>query len=320
MQKIKLSYSRISEYDRVGSKSLIERVREDTNATTTGSLINDLLFKQVDMKEKYFIKEYANPTSSTLKLANIIVDNYTEIPDDEEIVNIIRKNELWSNTKKVEKLKEYYDKPEFWEYLTLRMTSTDKLVVDPQMLTLGEEIVYVLETHKYSRNFFNGRYRLIPEVSFEYEEDVFLLRGIVDMIVLDDENKTFRIVDLKTGAKDHTNFNKSVLDWRYYLQEAVYMRASDIIKKQLGVSDYTTLPFQFLYIGLYEKLPVVFEISDVWHNAGLYGFTTGSGYRYKGLIELLNEIKTLHHHKSYDVPFELFKGEGVLPLSSNIHV
>lgn len=319
MTEIRLSYSKLSDYDRNGARSLVDKVKDDTRATTIGSLVNDLLFENVDFKKKYHVKEYENPTSTTLKLANIIIQNYVEIPDGEEIIEIIQKNGLWSNTKKVEKLIEYYDKPEFWEYINLHMKDVDKLIVSPEMLLSAEELVSILKTHKFSRNYFNNRKTIISEISFQIKYNDASFRGIVDMIELDHEAKTFRIMDLKTGAGRHLDFTKSYIEWRYYLQEAIYMLAADEIKAQLGVSDYETLNFQFLYIGKSEKIPVVFDITEKWHNAALNGFQTGSGYRYKGLNQLIEEVKYHHHHKIYDIPYETIVNEGVLRLYDNIH-
>lgn len=313
---IKLSYSRLADYDRNGARALIDRDSQETTATKRGNLVNDLLFGNVDIEETYFIKNHEDPKNTLLKLANIIVENYLDIPSIEEVFKIIERNELWVRTKNPDKMLANFNVPEFWEYLELKLKGVDKPLITPSMLVEAEELVYILKSHSHSKHFFksyNGD--LITEYPFKvkYGESV-LLRGIVDMIVIDHVNKTFRIIDLKTGANKYSKFQQSILEWRYYLQEAVYMYAADEIKKELGVSDYKTLPFQFLYIGITEKIPVVYEVTENRHLSGIHGFTTPSGYTYKGMIQLIDEVEYLHRHKQYEYDFDTHKNNGLLML------
>lgn len=313
---IKLSYSRLADYDRNGAKALIDRDSQETTATKRGNLVNDLLFGNVNIDETYFIKNHEDPKNTLLKLANIIVDNYLDIPSQEEIFKIIERNELWVRTKNHDKMLANFNVPEFWEYLELKLKNIDKPLITPSMLVEAEELVYILTNHNHSKHFFksyNGR--LITEHAFKVKYgDSVLLRGIVDMIVIDDVNKTFRIIDLKTGVNKYSKFGQSILDWRYYLQEAVYMYASDVIKEELGVSDYTTLPFQFLYIGITEKIPVVYEVTENRHLSGIHGFTTPSGYTYKGMYQLIEEVEYLHRHKLFVYDYDTHRNNGLLML------
>lgn len=318
--EIKLSYSKLSEYDRKGPGSLIDSNYDDTRATTVGGLVNDLVFKNVKIDDVYFFKKFPDPTATSLKLAKIIIDNYIEIPEEEEILKIIERNEFWKGTKDMAKMVSNYSSFAFWEYLEIHMGSKDKLVVSPEMRLQAEELAYILTTHKYSRDYFNGRKTIHSELKFEIFHMGVKLRGFVDMVEVNHDDKTFRIIDLKTGAKTCTEFTRSFIEWRYYLQSAVYTLAADEIAKILNIEGYTLLPFQFLYIGKSEKLPVVINVSDKWKDAGLLGFTTSSGYTYKGVNELITQIKYHHHLKRYDEPFEVLTGEGVINLYENISV
>lgn len=318
--EIKLSYSKLSEFDRKGPGSLVDNNYGDTKATTIGGLVNDLVFKNVNLEDVYFFKRQPDPTATTLKLAKIIVDNYIDIPEEEEILKIIERNEFWKATKDREKMVSNYSTLAFWEFLEVHMGSKDKLIVSPEMNLQAEELAYILTTHRYSRDYFNGRKTIKSELRFEIDYLGVVLRGFVDMVEIDHENKTFRIIDLKTGVKTCLEFTRSFIEWRYYLQSAVYTLAADYIAKELDIEGYTLLPFQFLYIGKTEKLPVIINVSDIWKEAGIKGFTTSSGYTYKGVDELIKQIKFHHHFKRYDEPYEVLINEGVMNLYDNIHV
>lgn len=317
MTKLKISFSRISDYDRNGASALIDKKQSYSIALNKGSLINDLLFENVDFNEKYTMKNYERPTATALKLANIIIDNFVSIPSNEEIIELIRANSFWKTTKD-ENLINQFDKPEFWEYLNQQMNIDDKIPVTPSMKLEADEIVNILKNHPNSKKLFTDKdIELHSEVSFEIDYRKVILRGIVDIIEVNHKNKTVRVIDLKTGGDDALGFESSFVKWRYYLQEAVYMKAIDHIKEQLEISDYATLPFQFLYIGLREKIPVIYNVSDKWHNAALNGFKTASGYTYKGLEQLIDEIEYLWYNKVFDIPYEIYTNKGNLLLNDS---
>lgn len=317
MTKLKLSFSRISEYDRNGANALIEKRDSNSISLHKGSLVNDLLFENVDFHEKYTMKQYERPTATSLKLANIIIENFIEIPTHDEIIKLIRNNGFWKTTKD-ENLHTQFDKKEFWEYLNLQMKPEDKIPITPSMKIEADEIVDILRNHPYSSYLFNSPdITIYSEISFEIPYRKVILRGIVDMVEVNHVNKTIRVIDLKTGGDTAEEFTNSFVKWRYYLQEAVYMIAVDKIKEILGVKDYKVLPFQFLYIGLREKLPVIYEVNEKWHNAALTGFTTASGYVYRGLDELISEIEYHWLNKIYDIPYNIHKLKGKIYLKDN---
>ena len=315
MMKLKLSYSRISDYDRNGARALLEKRVLDSVALHKGSLINDLLFDNVDFDKKYQMKIYEKPTATLLKLSNIIIDNYSKIPTIEEIIEIIKLNEFWKSTKE-ENLRNSFDKPEFWEYLEIKMNINSKIPITPSMKIEADEIVYILKNHENSKYLFkNPDIEIHAEIPFEIEYRKIILRGIVDMVELNRQNRTIRIIDLKTGGDSFSEFEFSIVKWRYFLQEAVYMKAINYLKKLLNVEDYTVLPFQFLYIGLKEKIPVFFQMTDKWHKSAIHGFTTKSGFRYKGLDELITEIEYHWKNKIYDIPYHIHNLKGQLNLN-----
>ncbi len=315
MTKLKVSYSRLSDYDRNGASALLEKSNVQSVALHKGSLVNDLLFVNVDFDDKYTMKIYEKPTATLLKLSNIIIENYVDIPTHDEIVTIIRNNEFWKTTKDANLINQY-DKPEFWEYLKIQMNGAEKIPITPSMKIEADEIVHILKTHPHSRYLFTSEHiEIKSEISFEIPYGKVILRGIIDMVELDHKNKTIRLIDLKTGGESATEFTHSFVKWRYYLQEAVYMKAIDYIKSILNVDDYSVLPFQFLYIGLREKIPVIMTVTDKWHNAALNGFTTAAGYDYKGLDLLLEEITYHWVNKVFDVPYEIHKQGGHIKLN-----
>jgi hypothetical protein len=135
------------------------------------------------------------------------------------------------------------------------------------------------------------------------------------MVPIDHKLKTIRLVDLKTGQGPSDEFLSSFIKYRYYFQEAVYMLACETIAKELKLEDYKFLPFQFLYIGRSEQVPVIFDVSQKWHDAALNGFTTTSGYKYKGLNETLEQIVWHFKNKEFRFSKSIIENGGKIDLN-----
>lgn len=314
---LSLSYSRVSDYDRNGPKALLSKTNKDSQALKKGSLVDDLLFSKDSFNDNYYISDFNEPTATLGILCKIILDNYSEIPDNETVLEIVKKNGLWKSVKKEETLIANYNTDEFWGYLNDKYNCGNRIVVTSSEKLNADEIVSILSTHKYSKSIFSAEMEHIYQYPFKIKIKEFTFKGILDILSIDHKNKIIYFKDLKTGIGISSEFTSSYIKWRYYLQEAVYCLAFKEICKELGLENYTLAPFEFLYISLKEKIPVSFIVSEKWHNAALYGFVTSGGYRYKGLYELINEIYFHWKNKIYDIPKEVYENNGSITLKDD---
>lgn len=308
---IALSYSRISDYDRNGPRALNTRTEVSGEGVKIGSITDDWLFDKENFEDKYFIYEGEKPTATLGKLVDIILKNYNAPPNKDEVLLIIEANEFWKRSKP-ETLLTYFDIPEFWEYLEAQYKSRVKNLVTTSELDLGKELASVLETHSFSKYIFenNNNIERINQYKFEYFYNNIKLRGIIDIIVIDHTNKTVQLIDLKTGQDNAENFMNSFIKYRYYFQSLIYQNSFDIICKNLNLVDYKLLPFQFLYIGRKQKMPLVYTVTDKWFKGAQFGFKTAGGYNYKGLDVLLDEIKWHWDNKVFEMTKDIFTNKG----------
>jgi hypothetical protein len=313
-RQLKLSYSRVSDFDRNGPKCLIKRTFVENDGAKIGSITDDLLYTKL-VDKNYFNRHYyrydnTKPTATTLKLCNIITSNLSECPTHDEVFTLVKANKLWSGTSDDEKLKAKYETKQFWDYIEAFYESKSKTIVSTPEYLLGDDLVNTLLTHEHSRDIFDNSCSNIYQHPITFNLNGFIFRGILDIMRINHEDKTVRMIDLKTGQEDAQNFMKSYLKWRYDLQESVYTAAFDSICKELGLVGYTLLPFEFLYISRYEKIPLVYEVSKKWHEATKLGFTTLSGWKYRGLIELIETIKWHWDNKVFDMTRKLHEANG----------
>lgn len=318
---LKLSYSRISDFDRNGPKALIRPSNPEGDGLRFGSLVDDLLVDKVTnnnlCKDLYVVYDDNKPTATLGTLCDIIIDNYDKVPDMNTVLKIVKHNGFWSNIKTEDKLISNFDKNEFWDYVTIKLKTKDKIVVTQKENQDAQECVSLLLNHKHTHHLFNNNFENHYQYKFEYYYKGFHLRGIIDKMSIDHKNKIVYMEDIKTGSSRADEFTKSFIKYCYYFQESVYVKAFDSICKQLGLIDYTLSPFKFIFVGRGEKVPHVFEISDKWHNAAINGFTTKAGYKYKGLDENLDLVYYHWKNKLYDFSQEVYENNGSLILNDD---
>lgn len=318
---LNLSYSRISDFSRNGPKALIRPSNPDGEGLRFGSLSDDLLLDKVmnnnTFKEKYYLFDGNKPSATLGELCDIIVKNYDKLPDSSAILKIVKHNAFWSNIRVEEKLIAKYDTEEFWDYLNIMFEVQDRIIVTSNDYNDAEECVNLLLNHKHSYKLFNNDFENYYQYKFNFQYKGFNIRGIIDKMSIDHNNKIVYMEDIKTSSSKAHEFVKSFIKYCYYFQESVYSLAFDTICKELNLENYTLAPFKFIVIGRYEKVPHIFEVSDKWHNAALNGFKTKSGYKYRGLNENLDLIYYHWKNKAYTFNKEVYEQNGSLILNDD---
>ena len=255
--------------------------------------------------------------NTTANLIDVITNNYNEVPDNDTILDIIKANDYWKGTSDEIRLSKFVNNKEFFGYLNAFYESKNKIVITTNDLLLGKELAETIKIHDFSSYLFTDFYKRYTQYKFNIEYRGVKFRGIIDFILIDTKNKIVQFIDLKTGQEDSLNFMKSFIKYRYYFQEAVYVKAFDQICEELGLKGYALAPFKFLYISRYEKIPLEWTVTEKWHNAAINGFTTNSGYKYKGLNEIIDEIKWHWQNNIFDLPKAIYESNGILSLEDN---
>lgn len=320
VEDLRLSYSRVSEFDRKGPKSLIKRSKVEGEGVTIGGLTDTLLFEPKKMDERYYIFRFSKPTATAGELATIILENYAEKPSIEETINIIKTNKFWGSIKDPDKLIAKFNDAQFWGYIDAMYECGSKEVITHEDLEVANILCDILRSHKFSKDIVNSHDKnqnKYAQIKFDLKYRGFKFIGIIDMVVVDHKAKTIQLIDLKTGAGSIAEFLTSFMKYRYYFQSALYQMAYDYICKELKLKEYKLLPFKFLYIGRYERVPFVYTVTDKWIEAATKGFTTPSGFTYKGLEENVDAINWHWTNKEFDLNQELVESNGSLTLKDD---
>lgn len=314
----KLSYSRLSDFDRNGPKALIKAFKEENYGMTIGSIVDDLTIPEKGFKfdDNYIICDYSKPTATLGKLVDIVLENYQEVPSLEKVTEIIKKNGFWSSIVKESTLLSKFNIDEFWKYLEAHIQRNTKNIISQEDYDKALELSNILKSHKFSKDIINTKLDSINQLKIEFEYNGVIFRGMIDKTIINHKEKTVRYIDLKTGKGDALSFMDSFIKFRYYLQEKVYTESFESVCEKLGLKGYKLLPFQFLYIGRSEKIPLLYTISDKWHNAATNGFNIKQ-YRYKGVNEIIKDVKWHYKHQMFDMPKSIHVNKGSIVLNDD---
>ena len=322
---LRLSYSRISKFASNGPRELNDETRTklENKGTKYGKLVDILEEDEAKFKEYYTVYDGEKPTAMLGQLADEVIDRRKEfdnnLPTTAQVTNIAQELNLWSRVKNMDTFVAKFDKDEFWEYVRTHISvfKDSKELVSMSEYLDARETVAALKTHGHTRHIFDPQKDYIETYSqfkLEFKFQKFKFLGFVDKVIVNHKNKTIRMVDLKTGSDPLYKFEGTFIKYKYYLQEAVYGKGIEFLKKKLGLEHYAILPFQFVYIKRGVQTPIVYTVTPKWSEAALNGFVTEGGYIHQGLNTLLDDIEWHWQNKEFIYPRRFVEGLGTVDL------
>lgn len=126
----------------------------------------------------------------------------------------------------------------------------------------------------------------------------FGLKGIVDNITIDENNKTITINDLKTTSKTVAEFAETVNYYNYWLQAAVYKK---LVMHKFNIDDSWIVKFNFIVIDKYKQT-YVFAVSD----------ETMDKWYLTGLSDSLAKAKYHYEQRDYSLPYDMISSKVIL--------
>lgn len=320
---LRLSASRVASFDKDGPGILTERKKVDSEAVDFGSIV-DAIVSEEDLKG-YLICDIVKPTASLLILAEHLLkirDTYEDksiIFDNLFVLSQVRELNLWKTVVKEETLINKFNNDQFWEYLNIMTTLGNRTLIPTELFEEAKELAHIIKNHDYSRSIFRleDDQEILYQVKAEFEYNHFNFLSYLDIVKIDHFARTITGIDLKTGSNSSQEFMTSFMKYRYYIQGSLYLKALSQILKDLGLVGYDILPFQFLYVGRYQKQPLIYTMTEKWVEASLKGFTTRSGYIYRGIDELLELIDWHVTSSIYNETRVLHESNGSINLEDN---
>lgn len=340
------SYSMLSSISKNGI-DVVEGTINGVFELKFGSLVDDMCFNTDILSKKYYAGTAPkNPTTNVKKVIDYILNTINNSDNGEEITKTSvlgtkRSKKItkdlknytaearaganhhnvyggYSNKKLMETLIEKGQ-----EYFKDKMESKGRIFIKPEMWNKAYATATTLVTHPFSRKYFDHEVEGI-EIIYQYKfianvngRDV---KGMLDCVYVDHNNKKIIPVDLKTGEFPVIKFKDVFLGYNYYIQGALYKEGlKSIVDNDPDLNGYTVEDFEFLYISKQnEYKPLVWVMGDDIHQAALKGFKDVYNYKHKGVYDLLEDYYGCKEGRNCQYVKEVYDNDGRMMLNDVI--
>lgn len=234
----------------------------------------------------------------------------------EEAFDKLQKDDKFKG-KKVEWALEQFKDSDAETYFSENLKALDKLPVDEWMLNkcksivenvlINDNVKHLFEKQENVENF--GKYVV------EWEYKGLKAKSELDNLTINHTNKEIIITEIKS-TYDSEDFERTYLKLRYDLAAIYYCKAIQYTFQDL--QDYV-IKFQFLVVDTSPQglNPLIYKISNKDLLNAEHGFKTKSGYYYKGLDELVNEILWCQETQNWHISKAAYENNGILNLNIN---
>jgi len=318
-------------------KVLGEKRKEKTSdSLVLGTLIDYCLsdckgswqeFEQ-NFDDKFILLSVKKGTGQLFLLADLLYE-YT-LRDMDEEGNItssfsIRFEEAFDKLQKEDKFKgkkvewalEQFKDSDAETYFSENLKAIDKLAVDSWMLDKCKFIVENVLMDDNVKHLFEEKENVINFGKYvvEWEYKGLKAKSELDNLTINHNTKEIIITEVKS-TWDSEDFERTYLKLRYDLAAIYYYKAIQYTFQDLP--DYT-IKFQFLVVDTSPQglRPLIYKISHVDLLNAEHGFKTKSGYYYKGLNELVDEILWCQETQNWRISKNAYENNGILNLNIN---
>jgi hypothetical protein len=263
-----LSYSILSSFFKNGPRSLVNKEKIDTPSLRMGSLVDCILTAPEEFDDRFHVADIDRFSDAIRRMVENIsnADSFNEerldlVPEQIllEALNIEEYQTNWKPETRIKKLIELGS-----DYYTVLKYSTGKIVISPQEFSEASQCVQTLKTHPFSYQIFecNEDEEIFYQLKFKTKIDDIPFRFMMDICKVNHKKRTILPIDLKTSGKSSELFEKSFLDWAYWIQGGSYSAGlNKIISEDDYFKDFEILPFQFLVINKNDLCPLIWKMN-----------------------------------------------------------
>jgi len=290
------SYSLLKRIDESGPRALKYSKKYDSEAIDFGSLLDCKLITAHEFDNKFYFDAAEKPTAQLLELADYLIKN-----EPEELNNYIKNNVsveavsqalgLFGGVKDYDKRIAKFDTDLFWNYIQARVDSAGKTIFTPDTLAECCDAEMIIKSHPNTSWIFNPSkdIEVLTQVMIIAEINGVQVKTMLDLVIIDNLNKTVTPYDLKATEMHMPAFKHHFVKMGYYLQGSLYKEAlSNWMRDELQLG-YALEDFKFIVYSRSDKFPFIWNMGSEWHKKGLYGFENVFGEKEKGVYELLDD-------------------------------
>lgn len=275
-----------------------------------GKVVHALLLEEEKFNEQFIISPTTLPTGNLRTVVDRVWqmrpvgDEREKLEEYQDIVLDVMKEMNYHQSLKTDQQR--LDKvltAEAFNYWAFLQMKGNKTLVDQETVDFCRGAVELIKTNQELctligcnvTEFDNKEVFNELQLQVDINNRTFGLKGIIDNLVIDHDQKTIFVNDIKTTSKDLKDFPESVDFYNYWLQAVIYISMVSVKHADLLQQGYQ-LKFHFVVIDRAFQtyaFPVTEGTLNVW-------------------LDKLNEvIETADWHytnRSYDLPYQFAKG------------
>lgn len=192
-------------------------------------------------------------------------------------------------------------------------------VITTDDVTNAENIVTELKTNSTTSQVVNlvnsRRYEIFNQMQIEgYKLDGMEFKSMFDKLVVDHDEKTVQVYDLKCVWAVENFYEEYYLYRRAYIQAYLYWKASIAFKKENDMQDYKVLYPQFIVCDSTNYMkPLIYTLNDEDMDDAYNGFEH-KGKKYPGVKDLIIDLKWAVENKIWNISRKNSELGGVVTL------
>ena len=263
-----LSYSKISDFLRNGPKALINNEKKDSPALRFGSLVDCLLTAEEEFDDRFYVVDMNKISDTIRRIVENIYHTYWDYDSIGEIgydiLDIVDEEGYQPNYKPETKIKKIIELG--GDYFKTLRKSEGKMVISEEEYNQAKQCIQTLKTHRFTYKLFQleSYEEIFYQLKFRTNIYGVNSRCMFDIIKVDHKNKTIEPIDLKTTGKSEEDFEKSFIDWNYWIQCQMYSEIlTKVISEDEYFHDFTILDFKFCVINKFNLSPLIWDSCNI---------------------------------------------------------
>jgi hypothetical protein len=304
-----------------------EKVEDDeSSAATMGKLVETLLMEPDEFDNRFYMSACASaPTGLMLEFVEALYKYTKEATNEDGVVTRdfvdIAKDAYVDSGFKIKfdaVINKFNGSDAEVYYNEVRKVRAKNLsVVTAQDVDNAEKVVEGLKTNFVTVDIVNlvnsSRYSIYNQLQIEgYKYNGLTFKSMLDKVVVNHEEKTIQVYDLKCVWAVEGFYEQYYLYRRAYIQAFLYIQGITDWAIQNDLSDYEILPMSFIVCdstNYYNPLIYVVDVQDLLDAQN--GFEH-KGRTYPGVNEIVGDLKWAVDNDIWNISMKNYKNNGVV--------
>ncbi len=302
---------------------------KDTQASTMGRVVETLLMQPELFDDKFYMSACVSaPTGKMLEFVEALYDITKACTDEEgnitrDFIEMSKEAYIKAGYKITFErvMGDFIGKDAEIYYNEIRVVRSKGLtVVTPTDVTIAENIVETLKTNFVTQDLValitGGKWRVFNQLQVEgFTINQHTLKAMMDKVIINDEEKTVQVYDLKCVWAVENFYEEYYLYRRAYIQAFVYYKAClHLVDTDPSLKDYKVLLPKFIVCDSTNYFnPLIYTLREKDMTDAYDGFEY-KGRNYPGVSDIIQDLQWALDFNIWNISRNNYSTNGVVTL------